>query len=69
VFVAVDDKGQPRSVPPLVLETDLDRRRHGEAEIRRSHRLARRRAIQAARAGAAGTHQSAQPAVTTEAAR
>nr|WP_323747567.1 acyl-CoA thioesterase [Catenulispora rubra] len=49
VFVAVDDKGQPRSVPPLVLETDLDRRRHGEAEIRRSHRLARRRAIQAAR--------------------
>ena len=56
-------------MPPLVLETDLDRRRHGEAEIRRSHRLARRRAIQAARAGAAGTHQSAQPAVTTEAAR
>lgn len=51
VFVAVDDKGQPRSVPPLILETDLDRRRHGEAEIRRSHRLARRRAIQAARAG------------------
>ncbi|WP_223297370.1 acyl-CoA thioesterase [Catenulispora acidiphila] len=52
VFVAVDDKGQPRSVPPLVLETDLDRRRFDEAEIRRSHRLARRRAIQAARAGA-----------------
>lgn len=50
VFVAVDDKGQPRAVPPLVLETDLDRRRHAEAEIRRSHRLARRRAIQAARA-------------------
>ena len=51
VFVAVDDKGQPRSVPPLVLETDLDPRRYAEAEIRRSHRLSRRRAIQAARAG------------------
>ncbi|MBW8806353.1 MAG: acyl-CoA thioesterase [Catenulisporales bacterium] len=53
VFVAVDDKGQPRAVPPLILETDLDRRRHAEAEIRRSHRLARRHAIQAARAEAA----------------
>ncbi|GAA2056102.1 acyl-CoA thioesterase [Catenulispora yoronensis] len=59
VFVAVDDKGQPRGVPPLVLETDLDRRRHAEAEIRRSHRLARRRAIQAARAGAVGGTGSA----------
>jgi acyl-CoA hydrolase len=52
VFVAVDDKNQPRSVPGLILETDQDRRRNAEAEIRRSHRLARRSAIQAARAAA-----------------
>ena len=80
VFVAVDDKGQPRTVPPLVLETDLDRRRSAEAEIRRSHRLARRRAIQAARAvavedagapaGIAGTAGTAGAApVATEATR
>ena len=67
VFVAVDDKGQPRSVPPLILETDLDRRRHAEAEIRRSHRLSRRTAIQAARAGAeAGVGIQTQPETQTQ---
>ena len=50
VFVAVDEKGQPRRVPDLILETDQDRRRYSEAEIRRSHRLSRRRAIQEDRA-------------------
>ena len=45
VFVAVDAEGKPRQVPQVVPETDKDRRRMREAEIRRSHRLARRAAI------------------------
>jgi acyl-CoA hydrolase len=49
VFVAVDSDGKPRSVPRIVPETDEDRRRMREAEIRRSHRLARREAIKASR--------------------
>jgi acyl-CoA hydrolase len=38
-FVAVDDEGRPRAVPPLVLETDEDHRRHAEAAARRALRL------------------------------
>jgi len=49
VFVAVDDQGRPRAVPPVLPETEEDRRRVGEAEIRRTHRLARRVAILASR--------------------
>jgi len=45
VFVAVDAEGQPRRVPEVIPETDRDRRRWQEAQIRRTHRLARRRAI------------------------
>jgi acyl-CoA hydrolase len=45
VFVAVDVEGKPRHVPPVLPETDRDRRRWQEAQIRRTHRLARRRAI------------------------
>ena len=50
VFVAVDEQGEPRTVPPLVTEDDTDRRREAEARIRRSHRLARRAEIAASRA-------------------
>ena len=53
VFVAVDGDGRPRPVPPVLPETDEDRRRFAEAEIRRTHRLARREAIQRSRDGAA----------------
>ncbi|MEV6282973.1 acyl-CoA thioesterase [Kribbella sp. NPDC051770] len=49
VFVAVDSDGQPRLVPQVEPESDEDRRRMREAEIRRSHRLARRKAIIASR--------------------
>ena len=49
VFVAVDTEGKPRAVPRVVPENDEDRRRMREAEIRRSHRLARRQAIIASR--------------------
>ena len=45
VFVAVDEHGKPRPVAPVLPETEEDRRRFAEAEIRRSHRLARRQAI------------------------
>ena len=49
VFVAVDAEGKPRAVPQVVPETDEELRRMREAEIRRSHRLARRQAIIASR--------------------
>jgi acyl-CoA hydrolase len=45
VFVAVDADGRPRPVPGVLPETERDRRRFEEAQIRRTHRLARRRAI------------------------
>lgn len=49
VFVAIDEDGRPREIPPLVPETPDDVRRHREAEIRRSHRLARKAEIEAGR--------------------
>ncbi|MFE7135285.1 acyl-CoA thioesterase [Streptomyces sp. NPDC057638] len=45
VFAAVDGDGRPRAVPPVIAESERDRRRYQEAQIRRTHRLARRRAI------------------------
>ena len=39
-FVALDEKYHPRMVPPLLLETDDDRRRNREAQERRQIRLA-----------------------------
>ncbi|HEX8950634.1 MAG TPA: acyl-CoA thioesterase [Polyangia bacterium] len=41
-FVAIDADGQPRAIPPLVAESDDDRRRAAEAEARRKGRLALR---------------------------
>jgi acyl-CoA hydrolase len=49
VFVAIDDEGKPRPVPPLILQSFEDERRNNEARIRRTHRLARRAAILASR--------------------
>jgi acyl-CoA hydrolase len=46
-FVAVDDQGGPRPVPPLTLEDDEDRRRYAEATRRREERLAERRDMEA----------------------
>ena len=42
-YVALDQHGKPREVPPLMLETDEDRRRNREAKSRRDMRLAERR--------------------------
>ena len=44
-FVAVDEEGRPRAVPPLQLETAEDRRRHGDARARRAVRLREARAM------------------------
>src|ERR1700704_5545684 len=38
-FVAIDEHGRPRSLLPLSLGTEDDRRRHGDAERRRHARL------------------------------
>ncbi|MER7952947.1 acyl-CoA thioesterase [Streptomyces sp. NPDC096079] len=45
VFAAVDAEGKPRAVPQVIPETEQDKRRNQEAQIRRTHRLARRQAI------------------------
>jgi uncharacterized protein (TIGR00369 family) len=50
VFVALDDMGKPREVPPLAAENSEDERRVREAKIRRQHRLARKEEILARRA-------------------
>ena len=41
-YVALDEQGTPREVPPLMLETDEERRRHRAAASRRGIRLAER---------------------------
>jgi len=41
-FVAIDQEGKPAPVPPLVLETEEERRRNSEAHSRRALRLAER---------------------------
>ncbi len=41
VFVALDDEGKPCAVPPLILETDDDRRHWEDAEARQQIRLQR----------------------------
>jgi acyl-CoA hydrolase len=38
-FVATGEHGRPRPLPALVLESEEDRRRHGDAERRRGERL------------------------------
>jgi acyl-CoA hydrolase len=45
VFVALDEDGKPRPVPPLVAETALQQRRQREARLRREARMAHRESI------------------------
>ena len=42
-FVALDEKGHPTPVPPLVCETDEEKLRNSQAQVRRQYRLAERR--------------------------
>ena len=53
VFVALDENRRPVPVPPLVPETEEERRRQAEARIRREQRLLRKEALRQARAGEA----------------
>lgn len=39
-FVSVDKDGNPQPVPPIVPETEVEKRRHRHAELRRKARLA-----------------------------
>lgn len=48
VFVALDQHRRPAPVPPLVVETDDERRRQEHARIRRESRRARQEAIKRA---------------------
>jgi acyl-CoA hydrolase len=47
-FVAIDQNREPHSVPPLILETEDDRRRFREAGERRRYRLTMRHKLLAA---------------------
>ncbi|MEZ0392281.1 MAG: acyl-CoA thioesterase [Pseudobdellovibrionaceae bacterium] len=39
-FVAIGGNGRPTEIPPLILESEEDKRRHEAARKRREHRLA-----------------------------
>lgn len=43
IYVALDERGRPTSAPPLILETDEERRHWDEAEERQRLRLERAR--------------------------
>jgi acyl-CoA hydrolase len=45
-MVALDEVGRPTAAPPLVVETDEERRREREAQTRRHNRLAEREQLQ-----------------------
>jgi acyl-CoA hydrolase len=45
-FVAVDRESRRVAIPGLILETDGDRRRAAEADVRRADRLAARKALE-----------------------
>ena len=45
-MVALDDEGRPTEVPPLLAESEVERRREREAQTRRRNRLAERDELQ-----------------------
>ena len=50
-MVALDEQGRPTAVPPLEPQTQEERRRAQEAQLRRNNRLAERETILQARDG------------------
>jgi uncharacterized protein (TIGR00369 family) len=54
LYVALDEHGKPRAVPPLLTETEEEQQRQREAKLRRETRLDRKRAIDAARSDGSG---------------
>ena len=49
VMVALDDQGKPTPVPPLIAESEIEKRRLAEAQVRRDHRQRGDQAIRAMR--------------------
>ncbi len=45
VFVALDEQGAPRPVPPLIVETEIERRRQRAAKLRRAARMRHKEAL------------------------
>jgi uncharacterized protein (TIGR00369 family) len=45
VFVALDDDGRPRAVPPIAIETEVERRRQRAAKLRRAARMQHKEAL------------------------
>jgi uncharacterized protein (TIGR00369 family) len=45
VFVALDDEGSPRPVPPLEIQTEVERRRQRAAKLRRAARMQHKEAL------------------------
>ena len=45
VFVALDDDGRPRPVPPIAVETEIERRRQHAAKLRRAARMQHKEAL------------------------
>jgi acyl-CoA hydrolase len=43
-YVAVDERGRPAPVPPVLPETEAEKRRYAAAEARRTHRVKERKA-------------------------
>ena len=41
-FVAIDDQGKPKPIPLVIPETEEDKRRYEQAEVRRRYRLEHR---------------------------
>lgn len=39
-FVALDEQGKPKTIPPVIPETEVEKRRFDQALIRRNNRLA-----------------------------
>lgn len=44
-FVALDKEGNPRVVPPLILETEEEKKENLDAQLRRTERLNRRETV------------------------
>lgn len=42
-YVAVDERGRPAPVPPVLPETEAEKRRYAAAEARRKHRVKERK--------------------------
>ena len=47
VFVALDEEGRPRAVPPIEVTSDTERRRQRAAKLRREARMQHKEAIRA----------------------